>query len=72
MIYLSHGQHILLKRSWDVFEEFHGHRLAEGTIYAAGAEAAELVTPVTEAIKEHLTLLEKIIGKDETGMRIGG
>lgn len=55
-----------------MFEEFHGHRLAEGTIYAAGAEAAELVTPVTEAIKEHLTLLEKIIGKDETGMCIGG
>jgi len=72
MIYLNHEQHIPLKRTCDVFEEFYAHRPAEGTIYAAGAEAAELVTPVTEAIKEHLTMLEQVIGNDETGMRIGG
>jgi hypothetical protein len=61
-----------MKRTGDVFEEFYGHRPAEGTIYAAGAEAAELVRPVTEAIKEHLSILEEVIGNDETGMRIGG
>lgn len=72
MVYLNHEQHIPLKRTCDVFEEFYGHRPAEGTIYAAGAEAAELVTPVTEAIKEHLTRFEEVIGNDETGMRIGG
>ncbi len=72
MVYLNHEQHIPLKRTCDVFEEFYGHRPAEGTIYAAGAEAAELVTPVTEAIKEHLSLLEEVIGNDETGVRIGG
>jgi len=72
MVYLNHAQHIPLKRTGDVFEEFYGHRPAEGTIYAAGAEAAELVTPVTEAIKEHLSILEEVIGNDETGMRIGG
>ena len=55
MVYLNHEQHIPLKRTCDVFEEFYGHRPAEGTIYAAGAEAAECVTPVTEAIKEHLS-----------------
>ena len=72
MVYLNHEQHIPLKRTCDVFEEFYGHRPAEGTIYAAGAEAAELVTPVTEGIKEHLSLLEEVIGNDETGVRIGG
>jgi len=72
MTYLNHEQHIPLKRTCDVFEEFYAHRPAEGTIYAAGAEAAERVTPVTEAIKEHLTLLEQVIGNDETGMRIDG
>jgi len=72
MVYLNHEQHIPLKRTCDVFEEFYGHPPAEGTIYAAGAEAAELTTPVTEAIKEHLTLFEEVIGNDETGMRIGG
>jgi transposase len=72
MTYLNHEQHIPLKRTCDVFEEFYGHRPAEGTIYAAGAEAAELVRSVTEAIKEHLTWLEEVIGNDETGMRIDG
>jgi len=72
MVYLNHEQHIPLKRTCDVFEEFYGHRPAEGTVYAAGTEAAAFVMPVTEAIKEHLTLLEEVIGNDETGMRIGG
>ena len=72
MTYLNQEQHIPLKRTCDVFEEFYAHRPAEGTIYAAGAEAAELVTPVTETIKEHLTLREEVIGNDETGLRIGG
>lgn len=72
MVYLNHEQYIPLKRTCDVFEEFYGHRPAEGTIYAAGAEAAEHVAPATEAIKEHLTLLEEVIGNDETGIRIGG
>ena len=72
MVYLNHEQHIPLKRTCAVFEEFYGHRPAEGTVYTAGLEAAEFVRPVTEAIKEHLTLFEEVIGNDETGMRIGG
>jgi transposase len=72
MAYLNHEQHIPLKRTCDVFEEFYGHRPAEGTVYAAGAEVAQIVTPTIEAIKEHLTLREAVIGTDETGMRIDG
>lgn len=72
MVYLNHEQHIPLRRTCDVFEEFYGHRPAEGTIYAAGAEAAQIVTPVSEAIREHLTVWEAVIGSDETGMRING
>jgi transposase len=72
MVYLNHEQHIPLKRTCDVFEELYGHRPAEGTIYTAGAEVAQLLTSTTEAIKEHLTLYEEVIGNDETGMRIDG
>lgn len=72
MVYLNHEQHIPLKRTADVFEEFYGHRPAEGTIYAAGVEAAQSVRPTTEAIKEHLALREAVIGNDETGLRIDG
>ena len=72
MTYLNQEQHIPLKRTCDVFEEFYSHRPAEGTVYAAGAEVAELVTPVTESIKEHLIWLEEVIGNDETGLRIDG
>ena len=48
MTYLNHEQHIPLKRTRDVFEEFYGHRPAEGTIYAAGAEAAQIIKPATD------------------------
>lgn len=72
MTYLNHEQHIPMKRTCDVFEEFYGHRPAEGTIYAAGAEVAQIVTPITEAIKEHLAVWEAVIGNDETGMPIDG
>lgn len=72
MVYLNQEQHIPLKRTCDVFEELYAHRPAEGTIYAAGAEAAQKVLATNESIKEHLTLHEAVIGNDETGMRIDG
>jgi transposase len=72
MVYLNQEQHIPLKRTCDVFEEFYAHRPAEGTIYAAGVEVAQQVLTTNESIKEHLTLHEAVIGNDETGMRIDG
>lgn len=72
MTYLNYEQHIPLKRVSDVFEEFYGHRPAEGTVYAAGAEVAQRVQTTRAAIKEHLTLREAVIGADETGLRIDG
>jgi transposase len=72
MVYLNQAQHIPLQRTCDVFEEFYDHRPAEGTIYAAGAEAAQKVLATNESVKEHLTLHEAVIGNDETGMRIDG
>lgn len=64
MTYLNHAQHIPLKRTCDVFEEFYGHRPAEGTIYAAGAEVTQIIKPAAEAIKEQLPLLEAVISND--------
>jgi len=72
MTYLSAEQHLPLKRVCDLFEEFYGHRPAEGTVYTATAEAAQAVAPITAAIKEHLALQEPVIGHDETGFRIEG
>lgn len=72
MTYLNQAQYIPLKRTADIFEEFYAHRPAEGTIYAAGAEVAQIVRPTIAAIKEHLTRRAAVIGHDETGMRIDG
>jgi transposase len=72
LAYLGAEQHLPLKRICDLFEEFYGHRPAEGTVYAASVEAAHAVAPVTAAIKEHLALQESVIGYDETGFRIEG
>ena len=72
MAYLNYAQPIPLKRVGDMFEELYSHRPAEGTIYAAGAEAAQLVQPTMAAIKEHLALHEAVLGADETGLRIDG
>jgi transposase len=69
-VYLNQYQMIPLERVSDVFEDFYGHRLAEGTIVETCQEAAERVKSVNQAIKEFLTALAKVVHFDETGLRI--
>ena len=69
-VYLNQYQMIPLERVSDVFEDFYGHRLAEGTIVETCQEAAERVISVTQAIKKFLTALAHVVHFDETGLRI--
>lgn len=72
MVYLNTEQHLPLERTCDLLEEFYNHRLSEGTIVTACAEAAQKVAKSNEAIKEHLVEQEKVVHFDETGMMVNG
>ena len=43
MVYLNTEQHLPLERTCDLLDEFYNHRLSEGTIVTACAEAAQKV-----------------------------
>jgi transposase len=72
MVYLNTEQHLPLERTCDLLAEFYHHRLAEGTIGTACAEAAQKVEQSNEAVKEHLVEHERVAHFDETGMVING
>lgn len=72
MVYLNTEQHLPLERTCDLLEEFYHHRLSEGTIVAACAEAAQKVEKSNQAVKEHLIEHERVAHFDETGMVISG
>jgi transposase len=72
MVYLNTEQHIPLERTCDLLNEFYNHRLSEGTIVTACAEAAQKMEKSNVAIKEHLVEHEKVGHFDETGMMING
>ena len=72
MVYLNTEQHLPLERTCDLLDEFYNHRLAEGTIVTACAEAAQKVTKSNQAVKEHLVVQEAVAHFDETGMVVNG
>lgn len=71
-VYLNHYQMLPLERVSETFADVWGHSLAEGTILEAGQRVAEQVTPINEAIKQHLTEKEEVVHFDETGTHING
>jgi len=72
MVYLNNEQYTPLERTCDLLEEFYGHRLSEGTILSACAEAAQKVASSNAAVKEHLIEHEAVAHFDETGMMVNG
>lgn len=72
MVYLNTEQYLPLERTCDLLEEFYQHRLSEGTIVTACAEAAQKVEKSNEAVKEHLVEHEGVGHFDETGMMVNG
>lgn len=71
-VYLNQYQMIPLERVRETFADVWGHSLAEGTILEAGQSVVEQVTPINEAIKQHLTEKEGVVHFDETGTHING
>ena len=71
-VYLNQYQMIPLERLSEIFVEFYGQGLAEGTVVEACRVAAERVKPVNAAIKTHLIEQEEVVRFDETGARIDG
>lgn len=71
-VYLNQYQLIPLERVSEVFSDWYGQPLAEGTIISAGQEVAHQVQPVQKAIRTHLTEQEAVVHFDETGLGIEG
>lgn len=69
-VYLNQYQMIPLERVSETFEDFYGHRLAEGTIVETCQVMAERVASVNQAVKKYLTALAQVVHFDETGLRI--
>jgi transposase len=72
MVYLNQYQMIPLDRLSEIFFEFYGQGVAEGTIIEACKEVGEKVQQVNAAIKTHLTKREAVVHFDETGTRVKG
>jgi len=71
-VYFSQYQLLPLERTSELFADLYGQPLAEGTIVSACKDVAEQVTPVIEAIKDHLIEEERVVHFDETGLRVDG
>ena len=54
MVYFHSGQFIPLARTADMLADLYGQAVSEATISAAVAEAAQRVSPVTEALRTYL------------------
>lgn len=72
MTYLHNYQLLPVGRVQETLQDFYGQTVAEGTILAAGAEVAEQVTPVHQAVKDQLTHRTGVASFDETGIRVEG
>lgn len=70
-VYLNQYQMIPVERVSEALEELYGHGLSTGAIIEACQEAAEIVEPLNQRIKEQL-VEEAIVHFDETGARIAG
>jgi transposase len=70
--YLNQYQMIPLDRVSELFEDWYGQSLSEGTILDACREITNQVRPINEAIKDFLTEKASLVHCDETGMDING
>ena len=72
VVYLNQYQMLPLERISELFQEWFGQSLAEGTILDACQEIANQVRPVNETIKAYLTKNATLVHCDETGIDING
>lgn len=71
-VYLNQYQLIPLERTAEMLEALYGHRVSEASLIAASKEAGKQIEVVNEAIKKQITMQERVVHFDETGLRLEG
>ncbi len=71
-VYLNQYQMLPLERVSELFADWYGQPLEEGTIVHATQVVAHHVRPVQTAIQTHLTKQEAVVHLDETGLGMDG
>jgi len=71
-VYLNQYQLIPLERTAEILEALYGHRVSEASLITASKEIGKQIEAVNEAIKKHITMQERVVHFDETGLRLGG
>lgn len=71
-VYLNQYQLIPLERTAEIIEALYGHRVSEASLIAASKETVKQIEAVNEAIKKQITMEEKVVHFDETGLRLEG
>jgi transposase len=69
-VYLNQKQFIPLERVVEFCEDVIGHAVGEGTIVEAGQQAAQVVEPVNQRIKQHLIETAEAVHFDESSVRV--
>jgi transposase len=72
MVYFHQYHFIPLERTAEIISELYHQPVSDGTVAAAGVEAAGRVEGVTEQVKAHLVETETPVHFDETGARVNG
>ena len=71
-VYFNQYHHIPLERTCEILSELYDSPFSEGTLVESCEQAAEVVTPVDEQVKEGLSQTEAVAHLDETGGRVDG
>ena len=71
-VYLNQYQLIPLERTAEILEALYGHPVSEASLIAASKETVKQIEAVNEAIKKQITMEEKVVHFDETGLRMEG
>jgi len=70
LVYLNQKQFIPLERVVEFCEDVIGQSVGEGTIVDAGQQAAQIVEPVNQRIKQYLVKTDEPVHFDESSLRI--
>ncbi len=71
LVYLNQYQMIPYKRTLELFNDFYGHQISEGTLFNSIAAVHEALEPVEKTTIE-LLLQSPVNYADETGARVNG
>ncbi len=71
-VYLNQYQLIPLERTAEILEALYGHRVSEASLITASLEIGKHIEGINEAIKKRITLQERVVHFDETGLRLEG